>query len=222
MKKFIAMGLAVISACVGHAQTSITVEQGVNYSVLTRTDVIKELKITDAQKKAIEEAISANEISVQKEIDSKIKSDGELEISAIQKAINEITDKHTKLFAKKLAELLSADQNTRFYEVELQLAGVSGLERKAVAKALDLSAEQTAKVKNLIEDINEATQGMLENAKMEELPGGAGVRMTLDPEDEKKLALMGSKALEEVKKTFSDAQKKQWIEMTGLEFHPAK
>lgn len=206
---------ALFVAC--HAQTAITTDPGVNYQLLTESDIAKELKLTADQQSKVAKALSESDRALQNEIESSLVGE---DIGDIEKAINAITKKHSEALRKKLATILDAAQMKRFEQIELQLSGVSVFMRDDVGKSVGLTADQKAKIKSLAAKIDEATQDMVENGIQEDV--GGAVIVKLRPEDEKKLEEMNRKALAEAVRLLTADQKKKWDELAGAEFKRSK
>ncbi len=218
MKKALSTLLyAAVLAVACNAQTAVTIESNVNYDILARADVIKEIGLTDAQKSKVTCAVAAHTKAINDSIQDLV---GEAS-GDIQEQINGIVKKQQANLHKQLAAILDEKQLKRFEQVELQLAGIDAFSREPIKKALSFTKEQSAMITKLTSEIEEAIQSMVENGTYKEIEGG-GVALELRPEDEKKLEEMGRKAQTQLAATFTDEQKKKWEELTGPAFKPAK
>jgi len=118
---------------------------------------------------------------------------------------------------------LTADQQKRLSQLENQQLGSNAFGNARVAKALGLSEEQTAKIKELSDEMaKERTE-----IQREAFGGGAGGgRGGFDREKfaemQKKVKNLTDDTAEKVQKTFSAEQKSKWKEMTGEPFDLTK
>jgi len=119
-----------------------------------------------------------------------------------QAAINAAIEEHMP----KLDQAISADQMKRLDEIVLQAKGTGALSDEVLAKALELSDEQTAK----IADANKQYDDTLR-----ELGGiaGAGLQKTKELRDERDKAIMDTLTL---------SQKDQFAQMQGRQFDLSK
>jgi len=128
----------------------------------------------------------------------------------------------TKVTEERMAftkSTLTADQQKRLAQLENQQLGSNAFGNARVAKALGLSAEQTAKIKELNDEMAKE-RGEIQR---EAFGGGRGGfdREKL-AEMQKKVKNLTDDTAEKVQKTFSAEQKSKWKEMTGEPFDLTK
>ena len=114
---------------------------------------------------------------------------------------------------------LTADQQKRLSQLENQQLGSNAFGNARVAKALGLSAEQTAKIKELNDEMAKE-RGEIQR---EAFGGGrGGFDREKFAEMQKKVKNLTDDTAEKVQKTFSAEQKSKWKEMTGEPFDLTK
>ena len=117
---------------------------------------------------------------------------------------------------------LTADQQKRLSQLENQQLGANAFTNARVAKSLGLSEEQTAKIKELYDEMAKERTEITREA----FGGGAGGRGGFDREKlaemQKKVKNLTDDTAEKVQKTFSAEQKSKWKEMTGEPFDLTK
>jgi hypothetical protein len=176
-------------------------------SLLTNKSVQEELKITDDQKKKVDDASKKiNDMRQEKMKDAGItfqnireKRD---EMDKITKALNAEAD-------KQLASLLDEKQTKRFKQIRLQQRGLRAFTSEDVETALKLSDDQKKKIKDTIDTLNKE----MEEARKDIGMDFAKLRELFTKQREKE-----KEALGKVASTLTSDQKKTWKDMTGEPF----
>lgn len=109
---------------------------------------------------------------------------------------------------KKVNELLNADQQKRYRQLQLQQRGVSAVADKPVADALKLSDEQKSKVQALLDTQRQEMRTLFEGAR------GPGNFQELRP----KMEVLRKQTDEKITALLTADQQKQWKEMLGAPF----
>lgn len=175
--------------------------------LLANKSVQDELKLSDAQKKDLEEiAKKATEMRT-KAFEAFKDGDREEGMKLFQKVM---TDQGAAL--KKFKTTLTKDQAKRFLEIEVQVAtrgtDANIFAREEVQKGLKFTAKQKSSTKEAISGLESDLKEILDDAKESMDFRGA---MT-------KTAAARKKTFESITKTFSDDQKATWKEMGGKKF----
>lgn len=115
-----------------------------------------------------------------------------------------------KLVEERMALLkgLSAEQTKRLTQIERQQMGLRAFGNEKIAKEMNLTDDQKAKVKSVTDDYNK---------DLRELGGRFG-----DPETQKKRDALREEAMDKIEEALTQAQRKQWKEMVGEKFDTAK
>ena len=110
-----------------------------------------------------------------------------------------------------LKETLNAEQFKRFQQLELQHEGPPALFRPEIAKELKITDEQRQQFMGLIQEMQMKIQPLMKESK------SAGNPEKLE-EFRLKVIKLRQDCLGKMAALMSDAQKKQWQEMTGKPF----
>ena len=117
---------------------------------------------------------------------------------------------------KQLAEILDAKQMARLKQLDLQRAGIRGIERKDVADGLKLTADQRKSVQDLLTAEREGTQKIFQSAPRPE-PG-----QPFDPavfqQNFQKMQELRTSTDAKLNKVLTPVQTKQWTAMQGTPF----
>lgn len=139
--------------------------RGMNNSptgVLNRADVQAEIKLTDEQKKKLQELRDKQQQEMR---DMFQNAGGGMDRTEMQKMMQERqakTDKETNA-------ILTPEQQKRLYEVWIQIAGNRALLNDTVQKDLKLSDDQKKKIKDLQTKQQEAMQALMEKVRNQEI-----------------------------------------------------
>jgi Spy/CpxP family protein refolding chaperone len=166
--------------------------------------VQQELKMTDEQVKKVDDALRQVREKHQEEFQKM--REGQLsdeERQTLFKTIGEETN-------KELASILSAEQNKRLKQIELQQAGSRGLLQDDVEKALKLTDEQKDKIKTINEDAQKEMRSLGEAARS---GGGGGFA-----EFGKKMAALRKESLDKAMAVLTAEQVTTYKELTGAPF----
>ena len=110
-----------------------------------------------------------------------------------------------------LEEALSAEQLKRFEQLELQHEGPPALFRPEIAKELQITGEQRNQFMGLVQEMTKKLQPLIKEAKS-----------AANPQEMEKMRQEALKMRQDcqgkMEALMSDAQKKQWKEMTGKPF----
>jgi hypothetical protein len=176
-------------------------------SLLTNKSVQEELKITDEQKKKVDEASKKlTELRTEKMKEAGITRENMREkrdeMAKITKALNAEGD-------KSLSSVLDEKQTKRFKQIRLQQSGLRAFSTEEVETALKLSDDQKKKIKETVDGLTKE----MEDARKEAGMDFAKLREIFTKQREKE-----KEALGKVAATLSSAQKKTWKDMTGETF----
>ena len=129
-------------------------------SLLRSEKIQKELEITEDQQSKLEEMGRESMDSMRENYESLQDLSEEERRSKWQKFISESQEK----LQKKLGEVLQPKQFERLEQIELQLQGPMTFVTPKIAKALDITKEQTEKIESILEEmwgkIREAMAGI--------------------------------------------------------------
>jgi hypothetical protein len=165
-------------------------------ALLGNASVQEELKLDDKQKEKIREFASKQREARQ----------GFQDLSQDERAekMREMT-KQAEAFAK---ETLTADQHKRIKQIVLQQAGIGAFMMEDVQKELKLTDEQKDKIKTMTEDMGRDMRELFQGG------GGGG-----NPQENmQKMQSLRKEYMAKAAGALTDAQKKQWTEMTGKAF----
>lgn len=125
-----------------------------------------------------------------------------------QAKVQEVTKEVNAGIEKDLKDILKEDQLKRYRQISLQAMGVGAFSDEEVAKKLELTDDQKAKVKEIQDGAQKERQTLMEEARQ----GG-------NPQEAfGKAREIGEKAKEKAVGVLTDKQKEQWKELTGKEF----
>jgi hypothetical protein len=175
--------------------------------LLNIAEVQKELAITDAQKKQVEELLK----EVQEQTRGAFGRGGGAKDESREDRKKRFEEQRAKLeeaskkSEEKLAKILDAKQMERWNQLKLQRDGAASLSQPEIAKQLGLSEEQLKKIR----DIQEAAR-----------PGrGGSGGPDGDPQDFlKKIREARDKAQTDTLAVLTSEQKTKWTAMQGKEF----
>lgn len=199
MKTLIALSvlLAGLSSSSAEDKKSTPTPNVSLHQLVANEAVQAELKVTDDQKKAIEE----------------VAAEARTALKGIRKLTPEERQKKTaetrKTVEGKLEKLLKAEQSKRLTQIDLQQRGPLVLTQKKIAEQMELTDAQKKEFRELQQNITKET------AKLRE--GG-----TKGAELNEKTAKLRQEASEKIVKALTDAQKKNWQKLTGEAFDLAK
>jgi Spy/CpxP family protein refolding chaperone len=160
-------------------------------SLLTQKSVQEELKLSDEQKKKVEELASKQRENFK----------GFKDLSEEER--KQKFQERSKASKEEVAKILNQEQQKRFKQISLQLAGSRAFSDPEVVDALKLTDEQKEKIKGIQEDsfkeMREAFQGDREEAR-------------------KKMESIRKSADEKAQGVLTQEQKTKWKDMTGAAF----
>jgi Spy/CpxP family protein refolding chaperone/uncharacterized protein YukE len=175
---------------------------------LSNKSVVEELKLTDEQKKKVEEATKANRDDREKMWkDAGITFQNMREkTEEVQKISKQLSEKSNKA----IGEILTTDQAKRFKQVRFQIMGSRALSTEEVQKELKMTEEQTKKIKDIGEETTKETRKLFEGL-------GRNDREKFQ-EAQKKVAELVKESEGKIAGTLTTDQKKSWKEMQGEKF----
>ncbi len=109
---------------------------------------------------------------------------------------------------KEIKEILKEDQFKRYRQISLQAMGAGAFADEEVAKKLQLTDDQKAKVKEILDGAQKERNTLMEEARQ-----GGNPQETFG-----KMREIGVKAKDDAIAVLTDEQKEQWKELTGKEF----
>lgn len=184
---------------------------GSSAMLLTMPEVLKELNVTDDQKKQIE--------TLSGQVREKLRASfGQINFQELQTLSPEEREKRfgemrkkaeeaTKGVEEKVAGILDAKQVARLKELQLQREGAAALARAEVIKKLDLTEEQQAKIKKIQEDARPKGNLFDPNQSNEDRQAAF-----------KKMREQMEKAQKDSLAVLSDDQMLEWTNMCGKTF----
>lgn len=179
--------------------------------ILGREDVQEDLKLTDEQKDKI--TTLTNPQSFFPKMQAAMQEAG---ISFEDMRTEEGRKKAAPIFEKMQAEtkkevdaVLTPEQSKRLGEIAIQLSGNRAVTTKEIAKALEITAEQDAKIKDLTKKVGEATAGLGQQLRNQEI-----TFPEFQERQKKNIEILDG----EIGKILTDAQKAKLKEMGGKPF----
>jgi Spy/CpxP family protein refolding chaperone len=173
---------------------------GGGIALLSRPEVQAELKLTDAQKTQVTDAME------------KQRQGGRGNFQQLQNATPE---ERQKAMAERQAEqtklvnsILNPDQQKRFKEISLQQQGLQALATPAVADELKLTADQKTQIQTVLQQRNETMRGLFQQ-------GGNGGDFAAVRD---KMTAMNKDTDTKLAALLTDDQKSQWKAMLGTPF----
>ena len=210
----IALALCVVFAQCAPAQTGRGQGRGGGQgrfgggglTLLAIPEVQKELKMTPEQV----DKVQAKQAVTRQTMQDAGGAQGLRNLS--QEDRQKLIGKMQEIQKKAVSEILNADQQKRFRQLELQQAGPGAFARKDVADELKLTKEQSDKISAIQREQQQATRNAREGIDIQ----------NMSDEDRQKLqaktAEIQKASHEKVVAVLTAEQQKQWKEMTGEPF----
>ncbi len=181
---------------------------GGKVGLVSSEQVQTELKLTDEQKKTIEEVSRSYRESTR----NLVPREG-LSREEMRKKFEETAGERQKLSTEadaKVDAALNADQVKRLDEIQVRLGGVNALRGDKLAAKLGLSADQKTKIAGVLDE---------QQKKMREAftPGGEGGRPDFNAIREK-MTTLRKETDDQVGAILTSEQKQKWEEAKGAEF----
>jgi Spy/CpxP family protein refolding chaperone len=173
--------------------------------ILARKDVKADLGVTDEQTRQIEDAQKASQEKMMSVFQELRAAGGPPDREAMQAAFQKLQ----KESDAEIAKILKPEQQTRLKEITIQLAGNQAITREDVQKALEITADQKAKIKALQDKSREANQSVMEKMRNGEIQRD---------EIQAIMTKNGKVMNDELGKLLTEAQKKKLTEMGGKKF----
>ena len=173
--------------------------------ILARKDVKADLGGTDEQTRQIEDAQKASQEKMMSVFQELRAAGGPPDREAMQAAFQKLQ----KESDAEIAKILKPEQQTRLKEITIQLAGNQAITREDVQKALEITADQKAKIKALQDKSREANQSVMEKMRNGEIQRD---------EIQAIMTKNGKVMNDELGKLLTEAQKKKLTEMGGKKF----
>ncbi|MCC7425141.1 MAG: hypothetical protein IT428_33140 [Planctomycetaceae bacterium] len=172
--------------------------------------VQKELKISDDQKKKLEEVTTAYREETRKLVPRDTPRD---QMRAKFEETKPQRDKLTADAEAKIDGILAIDQKERLDEIVVRLGGVNALQQDKLADKLGLAADQRAKIKAVFEERDKKRQADREAARN----NAAGARPDFNAMRER-FEAERKETTEKVTAILTDDQKAAWEKMKGEPF----
>lgn len=173
--------------------------------------VQKELKISDDQKKKLDEITSAYRDETRKLVPRDTPRD---QFRAKYEETKSQRDKLTADAEAKIDGVLAIDQKERLDEIVVRIAGANGLQQDKLAEKLGLAADQRAKIKAVFEEQTKKREADREAARNNNTGGGrpdfAALRERMETERKE--------TTEKVTAILTADQKAAWEKMKGEAF----
>lgn len=179
--------------------------------ILTREDVQEDLKLTDDQKDKL--TALTNPQNFFPKMQAAMQAAGltfeDMRTEEGRKKAAPIMEKMQADAKKEIEAVLTPEQNKRWNEIFIQLSGNRAVLVKEVAKALEITPEQDAKIKSLQTKQQEAGRGLFQQLQNQEIS-----MEELREKSTKNNEIFDS----ELGKIITDAQKAKLKEMGGKPF----
>lgn len=206
----LALGLAVVVAAprTSNAQGGRGMMGGgmggpmAGFGALMSPNGQKELNLTEEQVEKIREIGEGMRSTMMEKFQSLQDVPQEERQGKMQALMKEVADG----VETELKGILKDDQLKRYKQISIQAAGLDAFSRDDVAKALELTAEQKAKIKSIGEDLRSEMMGLREQFQ-DDMQGAM-----------RKMQELRSGALDKVKSSLTDKQKEQWTDLIGKPF----
>jgi hypothetical protein len=173
------------------------------YMLLQRADVQTDLAMTAEQKTKVTAINDQMRDEMRNMMQGMRGGGGDRE--GMMQAMQQVQER----ISKQVREILTADQQKRLGEVQIQLAGPRALLLPAVQKALDLTDAQQTKIRELQQQQMEANRSVMERVRNNEI----------DRTQVQEIMQRNDKALgDEITKVLTDAQRAKLQTMQGKPF----
>lgn len=182
---------------------------GDKVSLAGNSQVQSELKVSDEQKKKIEEVTSA----YREESRKLFSGFQDLSREERTKKFEENRPAREKLTADaeaKIDGILAADQKERLDEISVRLAGTSALRQDKVATKLGLTDDQKTKIKGILDDQDKKRRELFQPAAGGGRPDFAGMREKMDT--------LRKETTDQVNAVLTSEQKTKWDTLKGEPF----
>jgi hypothetical protein len=124
---------------------------GVEYNLVTRADIQKEIKMSDDQVAKVKDASTTA---------SKAMTDAFANANGDRQAMTEARTKVNADFSSSLKGIVTEDQHKRLLQIAYQVYGVNALQSESVQGDLGLTSDQQAKIKDLVTKEGEANRAI--------------------------------------------------------------
>lgn len=173
-------------------------------------EVQKELKMTPDQVSKLE----TKQPEARRAVNDLVQKAGGMEAMRNMKTEDreKLADQMRAVQSKAVAEILDADQQKRFRQLELQQTGLLAFFRKDVADELNLTREQSDKIRGIQRD---------QQREMRDVRQDADPRNMTREDRQKwqaKMTEMRKASLEKAVSSLTEEQQKQWKAMIGEPF----
>jgi Spy/CpxP family protein refolding chaperone len=179
-------------------------------SLIGNEQVQKELKVSDDQKKKLEEITDAYRDETRKLVPRDTPRD---QFRAKFEETKGQRDKLTADAEAKIDGVLAIDQKERLDEIVIRVGGVSALQQDKMAEKLNLAADQRAKIKAVFEERDKKRQADREAARN----NAAGARPDFNAMRER-FEAERKETTEKVTAILTADQKASWEKMKGEPF----
>lgn len=142
------------------------VMEGSGFQLLNRADVRADLKLTEEQIGKLDK-LQQDYMSVMRERLMAARQNGENP--------QEIAAQLDKEVASEIKKVLTDEQESRFFEIRVQIAGIRAVQSADVQKALNLDPAVRTKINNAFRDAKNANQAMMDEMRAARQNGGQGM-----------------------------------------------
>lgn len=195
------------------------------YSLVSTNKVLQdELKVTDDQKKKLEEAMKPI-AEKRRELFTAGGGGGQNQTEEQRKERAEKMAKLSEETKTAVESALEEKQKTRLSEINIQVQGFAAFSSKAVQEKLKLTDAQKEKVKAVAETYQKDAAELRKDAPMTRRGGGAQPSeedMKKAAEYRKKSDALKAEAEDKVKAELTGEQKDSWKKMVGEKFDTTK
>jgi len=190
-------------------------QQPLHMLVLTNTDLQKELKVTDDQKKSLKDVMDKAAELNKKQMELFTGGAPDMDkMQELQKERQKLTEDAKTATDKAFTD----DQKKRVKQIDVQRMGIRAFANEDVVKALKLTDDQKAKLKTVTEGYTKAATDL----RGEYFQQGQFPDADKMAEFQKKSAALMAETIEKAKKELTDDQKKTWKEQVGETFDVSK
>jgi hypothetical protein len=183
-----------------------------NLMLLGREDVQEDLNLTLDQKTKLAEFTDRQAMMsrFQKVMADSGMSFEDMRSEEGRKKMQPMMEKMQAEITKEVEAVMTPEQNTRLKQIALQFYGFRSVQNKDVAKALEITDGQKAKIEELNKKVGEARMALFQKIQSQEITR---------EEMQEKMAKNDEILNAEIGKLLTDAQKAKFTEMSGKKFN---
>lgn len=183
-----------------------------NLMLLGREDVQEDLGLTLDQKTKLAEFTDRQAMMgrFQKVMADSGMSFEDMRSEEGRKKMQPMMEKMQAEIQKEVEAVMTPEQNTRLKQIALQFYGYRSVQNKDVAKALEVTDAQKAKIEDLNKKVGEARMALFQKIQNQEITR---------EEMQEKMAKNDEILNAEIGKVLTDSQKAKFTEMSGKKFN---